>query len=136
MSIVPTLLCVEDDPGVREFYERLFGAHGYEVILAESVSEALECFTGHSVEAVITDYTLPGGDGATLAKRLKELNPQVPVLMISGSYPSDYEPPEGVDVVLAKGVSNREMLQRLDRLILTRASESAREYQPADSVAP
>jgi len=56
------------------------------VVLAKTCGEALELFQRHDIAAVITDFSLPGGNGAVLASQLKRLSPGLPILLISGSY--------------------------------------------------
>ena len=115
-----TLLCVEDDSGVREFYQQLFTTFGYQVVLAQTCAEALELFQIHEIAAVITDFSLPGGNGAVLASQLKRLSPGLPILLISGSYHVADGPPEDVDVALEKGVPIREILGKVEALIAAR----------------
>jgi DNA-binding NtrC family response regulator len=112
-----TLLCVEDDSGVREFYQQLFTTFGYQVVLAKTCGEALELFQANDIAAVITDFSLPGGNGAVLASQLKRLSPGLPILLISGSYHVGDGPPEDVDVAMEKGVPIREILGQVEALI-------------------
>src|SRR5258708_3281776 len=101
----PRLLCVDGDPGIREFYETLFSAHGYDVVLAGSGRQALNLFHNRAegIDAVITDYEMPDMNGPELAAALKHSNPALPVMMVSGSRPVVEEAPLFVDAALAKG---------------------------------
>jgi DNA-binding NtrC family response regulator len=100
-----TLLCVDDDPGTRGFYETLFGRYGYGVIVASSGRQALELFHAKAtdIDAVISDYQMPGMNGAELAAELKRCKPTLPVIMITGRQPVPEEAPYCVDAALAKG---------------------------------
>lgn len=101
----PTLLCVDDDPGIRGFYEKLFNRHGYGVIVASSGRQALELFHTRAtdIDAVISDYQMPGMNGAELAAELKRWKPTLPVIMISGRQPAPQAIPWMVDAALVKG---------------------------------
>jgi DNA-binding NtrC family response regulator len=101
----PILLCVDDDPGTRGFYETLFARYGYGVIVASSGHQALELFYAKAsdIDAVISDYHMPGMNGAELAAVLKRCDPTLPVIIITGRQPVPEETPGCVDVALAKG---------------------------------
>src|SRR5207247_11400656 len=85
----PTLLCVHDGPGIRELYEAMLGTYGYEVLVAEGGLQALNLFRSKrkEIDAVISDYEMPGMNGAQLAAELKRCDPEIPVIVISGSLP-------------------------------------------------
>lgn len=115
----PRLLCVDDDPGIREFYETLFGTHGYEVVLAESGRRALKIFRTRKtpIDAVITDYEMPEMSGPELAAELKRSDPSLPVIMVSGSQPVVEEAPHFVDAALPKGASVQQILDEIQTLL-------------------
>jgi DNA-binding NtrC family response regulator len=115
----PRLLCVDDDPGIREFYEALFGTHGYEVVLAGSGRQALDLFRTckKPIAAVITDYDMPDLNGPELAAELKRSNPALPVIIVSGSRPVVEEAPHFVDAAFTKGAPIQEILDEIERLL-------------------
>lgn len=81
--IKPLLLLVEDE----EVQRRVLTAHlveeSYEVIQAESAEEALRIASSQTIDLVITDFSLPGGDGQYLLENVKSINPTIPVLLIT-----------------------------------------------------
>jgi CheY-like chemotaxis protein len=113
-----TLLCVDDDPRIRGFYEALLGSHGYEVIVASSGRQALKVFhSNQEIDAVILDYEMPGMNGVELAAKLKLSNPTIPVIMISGyDLPHDEKTPF-VDAALAKGAPLEKILDCVESLL-------------------
>jgi len=129
----PRLLCVDDDPGIREFYEALFSTHGFEVVLAGSGRQALKIFQtrGYHVDAVITDYDMPEMSGPELAAEIKHSNPALPVIMVSGSKPVVEEAPHFVDAALAKGAPIQQVLEEVQRqLAIAPASKALSRYLP------
>src|SRR3989449_8330827 len=84
-----TLLCVDDDLGILEFYETMLGSNGYHVLLAQDGRQALAVFQEKvkEIDAVISDYEMPGVNGIELAAELKRYNSSLPVIMISGCLP-------------------------------------------------
>jgi two-component system, cell cycle sensor histidine kinase and response regulator CckA len=80
-----TVLVVEDEALVRDFACQVLTAHGYQCVEASNGAEALAVVRqrGESIDAVVTDVVMPGVGGGTLAKRLAELRPGLPVLFTS-----------------------------------------------------
>jgi signal transduction histidine kinase/ActR/RegA family two-component response regulator len=80
------LLLVEDDPGVRTTLERLLVRQGYWVVSARNGAEALERFEecGGTIDAVLTDIVMPELSGRELVARLRERDPELRVLFMSG----------------------------------------------------
>lgn len=114
-----TLLCVDDDSGIRELYELLLTSFGYEVWVAEDGRSALELFRskGKRIDAVILDYQMPEMNGVELATELKRERPNLPVIMISGSHPDLEKKSEFVDVALPKGVDIEKVITQLEALL-------------------
>jgi CheY-like chemotaxis protein len=82
----PTVLVVEDDPHVRKLLERLVDGAGYRVRSAGSGAEALEALSapGAQVDLLLTDIGLGDLHGGELARRARELAPELPVVYSSG----------------------------------------------------
>jgi signal transduction histidine kinase/CheY-like chemotaxis protein len=81
-----TILLVEDDPQVRQVAERVLKRSGYTVLPAGSVQEAIDVCAAHgsAPDLLLTDMTLPGGNGHELALRLRGRHPLLRALYISG----------------------------------------------------
>ena len=77
------LLVVDDDDGVRLQISRFFTGGGYEVAEAGSVREAVEVFRASRPDVGILDYALPDGDGLALLVQLRELDPDVPMVILT-----------------------------------------------------
>jgi CheY-like chemotaxis protein len=115
----PTVLCVDDDAGIRKLYGALLGQNGYEVLAASNGRHALHVFQAkeEEIDAVILDYKMPGMNGLELAAWLKQRDPTLPVIMVSGSHPELEEMAPFVDAAMGKGVPLRHILDRLDLLL-------------------
>ncbi len=79
-----TVLLVDDEPAVRQVAARLLRQLGYAVVEADSGDAALAIFSHRAVDALVTDVVLPGLSGPQLAARCRELQPGLPVLLMSG----------------------------------------------------
>lgn len=78
------MLVVEDDRDVSECLVQFFSGRGFEVGSAFSGEEALDRLAQNQVEVVLLDILLPGLTGLEVLRRLKQLQPQVKVVMVSG----------------------------------------------------
>jgi two-component system, cell cycle sensor histidine kinase and response regulator CckA len=81
-----TILLVEDEPAVRAIAERMLLRAGYTVRTAPNGDEAIlvAAEAGGGLDLLITDVVMPGMNGRALADRLKEANPELKVLFMSG----------------------------------------------------
>ncbi len=77
-----TILVVDDEHGVRQsFYVVL--KDEFNVLLAESGTEAIDIFSKNSVDLILLDILLPDIDGIELLERLKELDPNTEIIMVT-----------------------------------------------------
>jgi CheY-like chemotaxis protein len=81
-----TVLLVEDEPLISDIAAEALQEQGFEVAAVPNASEALRRLAaGYPIDVLFTDVNLPGGmDGAALAKRARELRPDLPVIYTSG----------------------------------------------------
>ncbi len=80
-----TILVVEDHPVVRRQVTDWLASRGYAVIESEHPAEARAKTTGHpGVDLALTDVVMPGGTGLELMATLRETQPNLPALFISG----------------------------------------------------
>ncbi|WP_165679754.1 response regulator, partial [Metapseudomonas otitidis] len=82
-STARTILLVDDDPRVREVTAALLNALGYRVLEVGSGSEALQRLE-QGVDLLLTDYAMPGMNGAELASLAQQQQPGLPVIFITG----------------------------------------------------
>lgn len=81
-----TILLVEDEDAVRMFSSRALRDKGYRIIEASNGESALEFIQKNAttIDLVITDVVMPKMDGPTLMEHIKELNPKMKIIFISG----------------------------------------------------
>lgn len=77
-----TILIVDDEAVIRDLCMRAL--KGYNVLEAGSGSEALELFDRGGIDVILTDVMMPGMDGIELLKRLKEKEPTIVVIVMTG----------------------------------------------------
>jgi signal transduction histidine kinase len=141
-----TVLVVDDEPGIRTVLGLALEDKGRRVLLAASALEALELFEAQRPGIVLTDIKMPGMDGVALLKELKDMDPNVEVIMVTGHGDMDLAvasmrhgssdfitkpvADEALDVALARAgerLALREALRRhteeLERLVEERTAE-------------
>jgi CheY-like chemotaxis protein len=83
-------LLVDDEELVRASTAHMLTELGYRVIEARSADQALELAEAEpALDLLVTDYLMPGTNGADLARAVKSRRPELPVLIISGYADSD-----------------------------------------------
>ncbi|MEZ4494493.1 MAG: response regulator [Dehalococcoidia bacterium] len=82
------VLLIEDDIAVQRVTTRILESFGYEVASAEDIAGAVDLVNSRGTETacVLVDYSLRAGTGVDAIKRMRELDGEVPVIMLSG-YP-------------------------------------------------
>jgi two-component system response regulator AtoC len=78
------VLVIDDDPGVRDYMEALVSRQGYRVFAAADGEEALRMLDETKPDLITLDVVLPGMDGLETLHQIKQKNPDVPVVMLSG----------------------------------------------------
>lgn len=84
MSEKPKILVIDDEAGARETILDILTEKGYEVKTAGSGKAALEIAAKENFEAAIVDIKLPDMVGPDLLKSLKELNPKMEGIIVTG----------------------------------------------------
>jgi len=80
------VLLVEDEEAVRSFASRALASRGYTVLEASTGVEALEVMDREQgkVDLVVSDVVMPEMDGPTLMRHLRERNPDIRIVFMSG----------------------------------------------------
>jgi CheY-like chemotaxis protein len=113
-----TVLCAEDDEEQLTSRKMVFESAGFDVLLARSGAEALQLFQAHSVDAVVLDYWMPRMKGLSVAREMKQLRPNIPILVLSGFSSLPDETIGIVDTWLQKrDVEPGELLAEVNRLM-------------------
>lgn len=95
-----TILVVDDQDAVRRLARRMLEKAGFEVVDAASSVDALEIARARSdgFDLVLTDVQMPDMNGIELTRVLREERPDLPVVLVSGSF-ADVEIPSEIGSV-------------------------------------
>lgn len=86
-----TVLIVDDEAAICEIVRSSLEAHGYQTLTAYDGVEAISLYMQHlqEINLVIVDMMMPSMDGALAIRALKEINPQVRIVAVSGLVTSE-----------------------------------------------
>lgn len=114
-----TILCVDDNEQALSIRKLMLETRGYRVMACSSGDQALEIFRHGGIDLVLSDLLMPGLDGAGLVSRIKDVSPEMPVILFSGKV-KVYEKDTRADIFLPKGMyAPVELLERI-RLLLVK----------------
>lgn len=78
------ILAVDDESSIRETLRSILETEGYAVEVAQGGHEAIDSFKNQNFDVVLCDVKMQGMDGIEVLVALRELAPDLPVIMISG----------------------------------------------------
>jgi putative two-component system response regulator len=81
----PTILVVDDESQVRNLLALWLTNRGYRSVRAESVAAALRCLQSEPIDLITTDINMPGGTGIDLLRQVRQISPDMAVLMLTGN---------------------------------------------------
>ena len=89
----PLILCIDDSEIALRVRKLLLASVGYEVLTATTAEEGFELFKENPVVLVIADHFLGAKSGTEIAREMKQLKPEVRILIVSGAV----EEPAGLE---------------------------------------
>lgn len=132
-------IVVDDHETGRRILTEQLGTWGIQPVTASSGTEALDLIRKGSFDLIVTDYEMPGMDGLTLARRAKELNREVSIILLSAFGSVDELPADAhhvCDGCLAKPIRARELRHTLERALYARSNSSRRPAPPEPDRSP
>ena len=121
------ILVVDDDREIRDLLARFLARHGLRVTTARDGAEMLKLLDERRVDLVVLDLMLPGEDGLSLTRRLREARSTLPIVMLTamGEDTDRIVGLEmGADDYVPKPFNPRELLARI-KAVLRRVQSAA-----------
>lgn len=131
------ILIAEDDNELRQLFQRVLTINGYDAAGASDGQEALEYLENEYVDLVISDIMMPRMDGYSLAQHIREMNPSMPILMITAK--GDFNDvsqgfSSGADDYMVKPINVNEMVLRVKALLRRAEMNSERRQKIGDTL--
>ncbi|MFQ3670377.1 MAG: response regulator [Verrucomicrobiia bacterium] len=113
-----TLLLVEDDPFIRPLLIQILNRANYEVFAAEDGNQGLDLFRNERarIHGAVIDIVLPDMEGTEIFAHIRQQNPHLPVVLISGFSTAPRLRLDGTARFLQKPFNPQELLGALDQL--------------------
>ena len=135
LSFIPKILLVDDNPDGLLVRRLLLEELGYSVQIAVNGEEGLKLFETAAFDVVVTDFRMPLMDGKELIQRIRTLDPNARIILLSGFVEplGLTEQNTGADTVIAK--SNHEPAH-LTRSVKRLVNRGQRGKPPASETGP
>jgi two-component system, cell cycle sensor histidine kinase and response regulator CckA len=113
-----TVLVVEDDPRLREFYRTALTAAGYTVVAVGDGLDALRRIDHRAPQAVVLDLSLPRVNGRDVSRELKARpdTREIPIIVVTGTAMGDLDHQEFA-CVLRKPVGAEALIDAIERCL-------------------
>lgn len=119
MSSEKVILCVDDEVDILELFRDEFVDAGFKVLEASNGAEAFDLFQSNKIDCIVSDIRMPGGDGVSLVKNVKETGAELPIFLVTGF--SDYTAEDlsglGVSAVIFKPFDLEEVVEMITNTI-------------------
>lgn len=114
-----TVLAIDDDRNFLRALRALFAEEGYRVVTANDAESAVAVAVADRPDVIVTDYMMPGVDGAELCRRLKSnlTTVRIPVVMLTALYPPPLVRERLWDTLLTKPVPAALLLSEVRALL-------------------
>jgi two-component system phosphate regulon response regulator OmpR len=122
------VLIVDDDARIRDLLNRYLKQEGFEVWLAEDAKVMDKLMLRDTVDLIVLDLMLPGEDGLSICRRLRNQNNRTPIIMLTAKG-EDVDRIVGLEIgaddYLAKPFNPRELLARIHAVLRRRPTPEA-----------
>ncbi|MGE9297420.1 MAG: response regulator [Puniceicoccales bacterium] len=130
------ILVLDDEENYAEMLKTLLEQHFFLVDSVTEPARALECLHGKGYELVVSDFKMPGMDGAEFLIQARELNPDLPIILVSGlmNTPDLVRVANmGVTLVLEKPINIQNFIDQVKRFVEPATKEEFRLHRQGKS---
>ena len=117
-----TVLVVEDEDALRDLAARVLRKAGHEVVTAQDGMEGFDLAANRNLDLLLTDLVMPRMGGRELARRLRALQPDLPILFMSG-YDDEISAADPDEDFLPKPFTPAQLAARVDAALAVRKAD-------------
>jgi CheY-like chemotaxis protein len=117
VSRVPTILCIDDEVLGLEIRKVVLEREGYVVHTATDGPAGIRIFRQQPIDAVVLDFAMPGMNGGAVATALREIRPNIPILLLSAYLTLPQEVQQMVTLVANKGDGALALLRNVKKIL-------------------
>ena len=133
----PGILVIDDEDAIRALFEETLRKRGYRVATAKNGSEGLELVNQQDFALVFIDLKMPGIDGAVLFGHIKTINPNLPVVIITGYPNSDVMAralAHGPFGIIKKPFNDLDIIMAVNTFLQTGKEKEERKHEPVSKL--
>ena len=126
LDTAPHILIVDDDTRIRQLLTQYLSQNGYRVTAAQDADDARRKMDGLEFDMLVLDVMMPGENGLSLARDLRQRDRDVPILMLTARSETEQRIEgldAGADDYLGKPFDPRELLLRIGNVVRRRVLE-------------
>jgi two-component system cell cycle response regulator CpdR len=116
------VLVVDDSAPIRDFVAQALENAGFEVVAVTSTRAAAEALASEPIDLLVTDVTLLDGSGTALARSARAVQPELPIVLMSGTEELD----AAFDAALTKPFDEKTLLETVARAMGAHVADAAR----------
>ncbi len=116
MSTSGTLLCIHRDPTQLGLLQE----HGYELVTAANGHDGLRLFMSRPVDAIVLEYHLGLLNGPAIADEIKQVRPEMPIVMLADDTDLPSDSVKSVDALVAKSDGPHSLLATVHFVLAAR----------------
>ncbi|HEX6494492.1 MAG TPA: response regulator [Acidobacteriaceae bacterium] len=121
---MPAILCIDDEVLGLEIRKVVLEREGYVVHTAADGPTGIHIFRQHPIDAVVLDFAMPGMNGGAVATALREIRPNIPILLLSAYLTLPEEVQRMVTLVANKGDGAMALLQNVRKILESNGDRS------------
>ena len=122
MAANSTLLCIHREPDQLGWLQE----HGYELVTAADGHEGLRLFMSRPVDAIVLEYHLGLLDGPVIADEIKQVRPEVPIVMLTDHLDIPGDALKSIDALVAKADGPHFLLATMHFVLSAKSRARAR----------
>jgi len=116
-SYQPTVLIIDDQPGIRQMFTMVLSDSGYNVLAAKNGYEGLQLASDNNPDAILLDFKMPVMDGMEVLKELTRQSQNHKVIMMTGCGDEGAILAAGARSYLAKPLDLHQLLKIIEEIV-------------------